>query len=43
MLAMKYIETLNEMTSGKDGKTVYIPYEATGVLSSIGSVKEIFK
>lgn len=42
MLAMKYIETLNEMTSGKDGKTVYIPYEATGVLSSIGSVKEIF-
>ena len=43
MLAMKYIETLNEVTSGKDGKTVYIPYEATGVLSSIGSVKEIFK
>lgn len=42
MLAMKYIETLNEMTSGKDGKIVYIPYEATGVLSSIGSVKEIF-
>ena len=42
MLAMKYIETLNEMTSGKDGKTVYIPYEATGVLSSIGSIKEMF-
>ncbi len=43
MLAMKYIETLNEMTSGKDGKTVYIPYEATGVLSSIGSIKEMFQ
>lgn len=42
MLAMKYIETLTEMTSGKDGKTVYIPYEATGVLGSIGSIKEIF-
>ena len=42
MLAMKYFETLNEMTSGKDGKTVYIPYEATGVLSSIGSIKEMF-
>lgn len=42
MLAMKYIETLTEMTSGKDGKTVYIPYEATGVLSSIGSIKEMF-
>lgn len=42
MLAMKYIETLNEMVSGKDGKTVYIPYEATGVLSSIGSIKDLF-
>lgn len=43
MLATKYIETLNEMVSGKDNKTVYIPYEASGVLSSIGSIKEMFK
>ncbi len=43
MLAMKYIETLNEMVSGKDNKTVYVPYEASGILSSIGSIKEIFK
>lgn len=42
MLAMKYIETLKEMTSGKDGKTVYIPYEASGVLSSLGSIKTLF-
>lgn len=42
MLAMKYIETLKEMTSGQDNKTVYIPYEASGVLSSIGSIKEMF-
>ena len=42
MLAMKYIETLNEMVSGKDGKTVYIPYEATGVLGSIASIKDLF-
>lgn len=42
MLATKYIETLREMVEGKDAKTVYIPYEATGVLSSIGSIKEIF-
>ncbi len=41
MLAMKYIETLGEMTKGKDAKTIYIPYEATGVLSSLGSVKDI--
>jgi regulator of protease activity HflC (stomatin/prohibitin superfamily) len=43
MLAVKYIETLRDITSGKDCKTVYMPYEATGVLSSIGSIKDIFK
>lgn len=42
MLAVKYIETLREMTSGKDNKTVYLPYEASGILSSIGSIKELF-
>lgn len=42
MLAMKYIDTLREMTSGKDNKTVYIPYEASSVLSSIGSIKGLF-
>jgi len=43
MLAMKYIDTLREMTSGKDNKTVYIPYEASSVLSSIGAIKGLFK
>jgi regulator of protease activity HflC (stomatin/prohibitin superfamily) len=43
MLATKYIETLQNMVTGKDNKTVYIPYEATGVLSSLGSVKQIFE
>lgn len=43
LLATKYIETLKEMTSGKDNKTVYIPYEATNMLGSIGGIKEIFK
>ena len=42
ILAMKYIETLSKMVEGKDNKTVYIPYEASGVLSSIGSIKDIF-
>lgn len=42
MLAIKYIETLKEMTSGKDNKTVYIPYEASSVLSSIGSIRDLF-
>lgn len=42
LLAVKYIETLNQMVSGRDNKTIYIPYEASGVLSSIGSIKEMF-
>ena len=42
MLAMKYIEALKEMTSGKDSKTVFMPYEASSLLSSIGSLKSLF-
>ena len=42
-LAMKYIETLKEMTSGKDNKTVYMPYEATSLLSSLGGIKDMLK
>ena len=42
MLATKYIETLSEMVTGRDNKTIYIPYEATGVLSSIGSIRDLF-
>lgn len=42
MLAVKYIETLKEMTSGKDNKTVYMPYEASSVLSSLGSIQSLF-
>ena len=43
MLAVKYIDGLKEMVSGKDNKTVYLPYEATGVLSSLGGIKDLFK
>lgn len=42
MLAMKYIETLRDITSGQDNKTVYLPYEATSLLSSLGAIKGIF-
>jgi|TARA_B110000908_G_scaffold35517_1_gene42570 regulator of protease activity HflC (stomatin/prohibitin superfamily) len=41
LIAMKYLESLKEMTSGKDNKVVYMPYEATGVLSSIGGIKDL--
>jgi len=41
LVAMKYLETLKEMTSGQDNKVIYIPYEATGVLSSVGGIKDM--
>lgn len=43
LLAIKYIDGLKEMAQGNDAKTVYIPYEATGVLGSLGTLKEMFK
>ena len=30
-----------EMVSGKNNKVIYLPYEATGVLSSIGGIKDM--
>ncbi|MBN1594128.1 MAG: SPFH/Band 7/PHB domain protein [Candidatus Coatesbacteria bacterium] len=43
LIAVRYIETLKEMVSGKDNKVVYLPIEATGVLSSIGGIKEMLE
>lgn len=41
LVAIRYIDTLKEMVTGKDNKVIYLPYEATGVLSSIGGIKEM--
>jgi regulator of protease activity HflC (stomatin/prohibitin superfamily) len=43
LIAIRYIEALKEMVSGKDNKVVYLPYEATGILSSIGGIKEMLE
>ncbi len=43
LIAMKYIETLDSMVSGQDNKVIYMPYEATGVLSSIGGIKDMLE
>ncbi|MDR1793132.1 MAG: SPFH/Band 7/PHB domain protein [Bacteroidales bacterium] len=41
LVAIRYIDTLKEMVSGQDNKMVYIPYEATGILGSIGGIKDM--
>ena len=42
LLAVKYIETLKEVASGQENKTVYLPYEASNMLGSLGGIKDLF-
>jgi regulator of protease activity HflC (stomatin/prohibitin superfamily) len=42
LIAVKYIEALREMVGGQATKTVYMPYEATAVLSSVGTIRDLF-
>ena len=42
LVAMKYLETMQSITSGENNKIVYMPYEATGILSSVDGIKEMF-
>ena len=41
-IAMKYLETMTAITSGEGNKVVYMPYEATGILSSVDGIKQMF-
>ena len=41
LIAIKYLETLQKVADGKATK-IFIPIEATGVLSSIAGIKELF-
>lgn len=42
MIAEKYITTLKDMVAGKDNKTIYMPYDASAALGSIGCIKDLF-
>lgn len=43
LLAQKYIGMMQEVAEGNNTKTVYLPYEATNLLGSIGGIKDLFK
>lgn len=43
LLAQKYIQMMQELAAGDKTKTVYLPYEATNLLGSIGGIKDLFK
>ena len=42
LIARQYVDTLRDITSGKDNKVVYLPYEATGILGALGGIRGIF-
>jgi regulator of protease activity HflC (stomatin/prohibitin superfamily) len=41
LIAIRYIEALKEMVAGQNNKVVYMPYEATGILSSLGGIRDM--
>jgi regulator of protease activity HflC (stomatin/prohibitin superfamily) len=41
LIAIRYLEALKEMADGKASK-VFIPYEAMGILGSLGGIGELF-
>ena len=43
LLAQKYIQMMEELATGQQAKTVYLPYEATNLLGSLGGIKDLFK
>lgn len=43
LLAQKYIQMMQELASGSKDKTVFLPYEATNIMGSLGGIRELFK
>ena len=43
LLAQKYIQMMQELAQGDKNKTVFLPYEASNLMGSIGGIKELFK
>lgn len=42
MVALNYIKAMPELLKGKEGKTVVIPYEISGLMGSLSTIKELF-
>lgn len=43
MVAREYIKTLPEITKDKEGKMIIVPYEASSLVGSLSTIKEIFQ
>jgi regulator of protease activity HflC (stomatin/prohibitin superfamily) len=43
LIAQKYIDMMKNLSAGEGTKTVFMPYEASNLLGSIGGIKELLK
>lgn len=43
LLAKNYIQMMEHLAQGDKTKTVFLPYEASNMLGSLGGIKELFK
>lgn len=43
LLAKNYIQMLQQVAAGDKSKTVFMPYEASNLMGSLGGIKELFK
>ena len=41
LIAVRYLETLKDISSGQNNKVIYMPYEASGILSSVDGIKQM--
>ena len=42
LIAERYIEAVRHMADGRAEKIVFMPYEASGLMASLGGIKELF-
>ncbi|HEU4594083.1 MAG TPA: SPFH domain-containing protein, partial [Pyrinomonadaceae bacterium] len=42
LITARYIESLKEMTRGQNSKVIFMPVETSGMLGSVGAIKEMF-
>ncbi len=43
LIAIKYVEALQQMSQGQNNKIIYLPYEISSLISSIGSIQDLVK
>ena len=43
LIALQYMKMLPEMVKGKNDKLVLMPYEASSLIGSLGSIKKLFQ